>query len=104
MLAAAAALILSAVAGAHTFTIRGDWKMSSFAVKRDGTLSGAIDAFGQPGTRNRTARCTVRWPRHGLKIVFYNLGGNNPLSAGVRLLLERSREGVRIGGRPRGSR
>jgi hypothetical protein len=78
-LATAAALIFSAAAGAHTLTIRGDWKMSSFAVKRDGTLGGAIDAFGQPGTRNRNGEvCTVRWPRHGLKIVFYNLGGHNP--------------------------
>ncbi len=78
-LATAAALIFSAAAGAHTFTIGGDWKMSSFAVKRDGTLGGAIDAFGQPGSRDRNGEiCPRRWPHHGLRIVFYNLGGNNP--------------------------
>jgi hypothetical protein len=72
-------LIAAASASAHVFTIRGDWKMGSFAVKRDGTLRGAIAAFGQPGSRDRNGSvCTVRWGRHGLKIVFYNLGGKNP--------------------------
>lgn len=66
-------------AKAHVFTIRGDWKMGSFAVKRDGTLAGAIQTFGEPGSRVRNGEvCTVRWPGHGLKIVFYNLGGRNP--------------------------
>lgn len=77
--ATAVALLAAAPAVAHEFTIRGDWKMGSFAVKRDGTLRGAIDAFGRPGDRDRNGvACTVRWPRHGLRIHFYNLGGNNP--------------------------
>jgi len=78
---AAAAAMLAAVASAsaHVFTIRGDWRMGSFAVKRDGTLRGAISAFGMPGDKNRDGSvCIVRWPRHGLKIRFYNLGGQNP--------------------------
>lgn len=73
-------LIAAASASAHTITIEGDWKMGSFLVKRDGTLRGAIDAFGTPGDRDRRyggSVCVVRWPRHGLKIVFYNLGGRN---------------------------
>ena len=79
---AAVALVLAtaASASAHTFTIRGDWKMGPFLVKRDGTLRGAIDAFGTPGDRDRRAggaACVVRWPRHGLRIHFYNLGGHN---------------------------
>jgi hypothetical protein len=79
---AASALILAAAgsASAHVFTIRGDSKMGSFLVKRDGTLRGAIDAFGTPGDRDRRqggSVCIVRWPQHGLKIVFYNLGGQN---------------------------
>lgn len=72
-------LVLVASAGAAVFTIHGDWRMGSFKVKRDGTLRGAIDAFGPTGSRDRNGEvCTVRWPRHGLKIVFYNLGGLNP--------------------------
>jgi hypothetical protein len=74
-----AGFVLTAEAGAAGFTIHGDWRMGSFKVKRDGTLRGAIDAFGQPGSRERNGEiCTVRWARHGLKIVFYNLGGFNP--------------------------
>jgi hypothetical protein len=72
-------LVLVASAGAAVFTIHGDWRMGTFKVKRDGTLRGAIDAFGPTGSRDRNGEvCTVRWPRHGLKIVFYNLGGLNP--------------------------
>ena len=75
----AIAFALAASASAAVFTIHGDWKMGSFKVKRDGTLGGAIDAFGEPGSRDRNGEvCTVRWARHGLKIVFYNLGGLNP--------------------------
>jgi hypothetical protein len=74
-----AALALTGSAGSAVFTIHGDWRMGSFRVKGDGTLGGAIDAFGKPGSRDRNGgACTVRWARHGLKIVFYNLGGSNP--------------------------
>jgi hypothetical protein len=77
--AAAVALTAATSASAHVFTIHGDWKIGSFAVKRDGTLRGAVDAFGQPGSRTRHGEaCTVRWPQHGLRIGFYNLGGRNP--------------------------
>ena len=80
-IAVSAALLLAAApAAAHTFTIRGDWKIGPFLVKRDGTLRGAIEAFGMPGERDRRyggAACTVRWPRHGLRIDFYNLGGRD---------------------------
>jgi hypothetical protein len=77
--AAAVALTAATSASAHVFTIHGDWKIGSFAVKRDGTLRGAVDAFGQPGSRTRHGEaCTVRWPQHGLRIGFYNLGGHNP--------------------------
>jgi hypothetical protein len=73
------ALLAPASASTAAFTIHGDWKMGSFAVKRDGTLGGAIDAFGRPASRDRNGEsCTVRWPRHGLKMHFYNLGGLNP--------------------------
>jgi hypothetical protein len=80
LVAGAVLLVAAASASAHTFTIRGDWKIGSFLVKRDGTLRGAIDAFGKPADRERRAggaACVVRWPRHGLRIHFYNLGGQN---------------------------
>ena len=74
-----AALVLTSSAAAAVFTIRGDWRMGSFAVKKDGTLGGAVDAFGQPTTKIRNGEsCAVRWTQHGLRIFFYNLGGNNP--------------------------
>jgi hypothetical protein len=73
------ALVVTTTAAAATFTIRGDWKMGSFAVKRDGTLRGAVDTFGQPSSKVRNGEvCTARWSQHGLRIVFYNLGGHNP--------------------------
>jgi hypothetical protein len=73
------ALALASPASAHELTIYGDWKIGSFLVKRDGTLAGAIAAFGKPASRVRDGlACTVRWPRHGLRIGFYNLGGANP--------------------------
>jgi hypothetical protein len=79
--AVAVTLVAASAANAHVFTIHGDWRMGSFAAKRDGTLGGAIEAFGRPGSRDRSREfCTIRWPRHGLKIVFYNLGGENPCS------------------------
>ena len=80
VVAASAALLFAAPSiGAAGFTIHGDWKMGSFAVKSDGTLRGAIETFGQPSRKTRNGEvCTVRWTRHGLKIVFYNLGGHNP--------------------------
>jgi hypothetical protein len=79
LVALAAALVLTSSAASAVFTIRGDWKMGSFAVKRDGTLRGAVGAFGLPTERIRNGEvCTVRWTRHGLRIGFYNLGGNNP--------------------------
>ena len=74
-----AALVLTSSAAAAVFTIRGDWRMGSFAVKKDGTLRGAVDAFGQPTTKIRNGEsCVVRWTQHGLRVFFYNLGGNNP--------------------------
>jgi hypothetical protein len=84
VVAGAGLLVGAASAEAHTFTIRGDSKTGSFYVKRDGTLRGAIEAFGRPGDRRRRyggSTCVVRWPRHGLVMHFYNLGGHNACRA-----------------------
>jgi hypothetical protein len=59
--------------------IQGDSKLGRFEVKRDGTLQGAIEAFGRPASLRRAdVTCYARWPAIGLRIVFYNLGGQNP--------------------------
>lgn len=67
----------------HIFAVRGDVKIGSFAVRADGSLSGAIRAFGAPTSRRHTygrGTCTAVWVRHGLTIDFYNLGGADACS------------------------
>jgi hypothetical protein len=81
----AAALVLASAAAAQSLVIRGDTNLSGYAVKRDGTLFGAIEEFGDPSSLRRgryrgqpTVTCIARWQPLGLKITFYNLGGQNP--------------------------
>jgi hypothetical protein len=63
-----------------SIVVRGDVQIGRFLVQRNGTLDGAIQAFGKPTSlrRGRYEECTARWQRFGLRIVFYNLGGRNP--------------------------
>jgi hypothetical protein len=85
-LPAAIALIFSAFGGAASaqeptsIIVRGDVQIGRFLVQRDGTLDGAIRAFGKPTSRRRGRYqdCTARWRPIGLRIGFYNLGGRNP--------------------------
>jgi hypothetical protein len=86
--AAAAALCALVASGASaqpaSYVIQADNKIAGFAVKRDGTLGGAVDEFGTP-TRYRRDRtgwngCILNWSGLGLQIFFYNLGGRNPCS------------------------
>lgn len=59
--------------------VRGDVQIGHYLVKRDGTLDGAIRAFGQPSNlRGGGVICIARWRESGLQISFYNLGGQNP--------------------------
>jgi hypothetical protein len=60
--------------------IRGDVQIGHFRVQRDGTLDGAIRAFGPPTSLRRSPYqgCAARWADLGLRINFYNLGGQNP--------------------------
>jgi hypothetical protein len=71
--------------------VDGACRRYSLEVKRDGTLQGAIEAFGRPASIGADSRfrttCYVRWPDIGLRITFYNLGGSEPVSATVGLLL-----------------
>ena len=85
-LAVVAALLASAAGArrdatpARRIVVYADVRIGSFEVKEDGTLAGAIRAFGRPTRIRRTDRivCLVRWRRLGLRIGFYNLGGQNP--------------------------
>jgi len=67
-------------AGTTSIIVRGDVQIGRFLVQRDGTLDGAIRAFGKPTSlrRGRYQDCTARWRPIGLRIGFYNLGGRNP--------------------------
>jgi hypothetical protein len=60
--------------------LRGDVQIGRFLVKRDGTLDGAMRAFGAPSSlrRGRYQTCEARWAELGLRISFYNLGGHDP--------------------------
>ena len=79
------ALAPASAAQPSSFVIQGDYKIAGYAVKKDGTLFGAIDEFGQPTSLRRgTGRrlrgwnaCVARWRDLGLRIVFYNLGGQD---------------------------
>src|SRR6266508_3756140 len=76
--------IISALTGARaanavpSFVIQGDTKIGGFAVKANGSLAGAIRAFGQPRLRRTGEACAATWGSHGLWMSFYNLGGANP--------------------------
>jgi hypothetical protein len=82
--AAATAALLIALGGAScagaapSFVVQADMKIGSFAVKADGSLAGAIRAFGQPKLRRTGEACSATWAPHDLTMSFYNLGGANP--------------------------
>ena len=63
-----------------SIVVRGDVQTGGILVRRNGTLDGAIRAFGKPTSlrRGRYRDCTARWQPIGLRIVFYNLGLGNP--------------------------
>jgi hypothetical protein len=83
---AVGALLATPAADARSYVIQGDYKIGGYAVKKDGTLYGAIRAFGQPssvlpfrsGGRVYREVCVARWRPLGLRISFYNLGGQDP--------------------------
>jgi hypothetical protein len=81
----AAAITPSSSAQITSFVIQGDYKIGGYAVKANGTLDGALKAFGEPTSIRRGAyrgrpsvTCVVRWRSLGLRIQFYNLGGQDP--------------------------
>lgn len=75
LLVVAGALAASAAAATPSSVVRGDTRIGTYAVKTDGSLRGAIRAFGAPRLRGGNEACTATWPALGLTIGFYNLGG-----------------------------
>jgi hypothetical protein len=57
--------------------VRGDVQIGRSQVQRNGTLDGAVRAFGPPSSLrlSRYQTCVARWRELGLRITFYNLGG-----------------------------
>ena len=72
----------AAGAAARPLTIVADERIGSFRVKADGTLGGAVAAFGAPTRLNRTSdsSCDAIWRPLNLMISFYNLGGSDACS------------------------
>ncbi len=62
--------------------IQADYRLAAYRVQADGSLRGAINAFGKPTRLRRDSRfpelCYAAWRALGLRITFYNLGGANP--------------------------
>jgi hypothetical protein len=75
-----AASVEAATPQPTSILVRGDVQIGRFRVQRDGTLDGAIRAFGKPTSlrRGRYQDCEAKWRSIGLRIGFYNLGGRNP--------------------------
>jgi hypothetical protein len=79
-LAVMTTLSLASGVAARSFVIQADFKLGDYPIKRDGSLAGALEAFGPPSSirKDDQLQCVVRWRRLGLRIVFYNLGGRDP--------------------------
>jgi len=73
-----ALLFAQEAAPVPTYVVRGDYKIGRYQVKLDGTLYGAIRAFGTPLLERSYDSCLAGWPAIGLRILFYNLGGQDP--------------------------
>ncbi len=62
--------------------IVSDTTIAGFRVKPNGRLAGAVAALGTPTSKRRIFShgegCLVRWRNLGARMVFYNLGGQNP--------------------------
>ena len=77
-----ALLAAAAVTASSPTVIHGDYRIGNFAVKRDGSLGGLVDAFGRPTTLRRTGSvgCVAKWRPLRMEVRLYNLGGRNPCS------------------------
>ena len=72
-------LTTAGVANAESsFVIQADTKIGTFAVKADGSLAGAVRAFGTPRLKRTGEACFASWSQYGLIMNFYNLGGQDP--------------------------
>ena len=82
--------------------VHADARISSYRIKSDGSFRGAVAAFGKPVVRHPPNRgCVASWPRLGLRIGFYNLGGADQCTwfhdAQLTRSGSRTANGLRIG-------
>jgi hypothetical protein len=78
MTVGAALALARAASAAPLFVVVNDTRIGTFAVKADGSLAGAIRAYGRPRLRRTGEACIATWAQYGLTMSFYNLGGANP--------------------------
>jgi len=65
------AALAATASAAPDFVIRRDTDIGGFTLTRDGTLKGAIDAFGSPSNRQGGYdTCTVTWINYGIQSEF----------------------------------
>jgi hypothetical protein len=84
-LALVVVLLACAASAAHaaaTYVIVADERIGSFRVKSDGTLGGAIRAFGRATSLKGSGgeSCLAVWRPINLRMNVYNLGGQDPCS------------------------
>jgi hypothetical protein len=104
LLACAAAV---AHAAAPTYVVVADERIGSFRVKSDGTLGGAIGAFGKPTSVRGSGgeSCLAVWRPINLTMNVYNLGGQDPCTARYGMFARaimrgpswRTSKGLRVG-------
>jgi hypothetical protein len=67
----------------RSWVIQGDTVIGGYLVQKDGTLFGALRQFGPPTSKRHDPSmmgwngCLVVWKNLGLRIAFYNLGGQD---------------------------
>ena len=105
-LAGASLLAVGAALAAPSYVIQADVNIGGFKVKRDGTLGGATGVLGRPTSKRLKGHvCHVGWRSFGVRMTFYNLGGQPACSdstgyfgsATVTGRLWRTSVGLRVG-------
>ncbi len=72
-----AVTLATTASAAPNFVIRRDSDIGGFAIARDGSLKGEIDAFGAPSSRQVFGydTCMVAWSKYGIQSEFaHNFG------------------------------
>jgi hypothetical protein len=70
----------TAAAAAPNYTLKGDTDIGGFKLNRDATLRAAIDAYGNPSSRQpyEGQACIVTWATAGIRINFAHVVSDTP--------------------------